>query len=346
MGTEAPADLGTIYGPIAADLRELDRFLRREFVSREPFIHEILEHIARFGGKQIRPALLFLSTRLVGGDRDVAGGSGTVGRDVIEIGAVLELVHTATLVHDDLLDGASMRRRVETVHARWGDRPAILIGDYIYSRAFELSTHVDGMAAVLSRTTHAICEGELLQIGCRRDPDVDEDTYFEIIRKKTAILHGVACRLGGVLAGLDATQSARLEEVGLQLGMAFQVIDDCLDYAGEEQVVGKSLGTDLRQGKPTLPLIYLRDELATRDPERARFLRRAIEGPIDEETERRVHDLVVQSDVLERSFARAEGFVDAALSALRGLAAEGIASSSAERESLELAAHYVLRRRS
>ena len=242
MGIEAPAELDTIYAPIEGDLRELDSFLRREFASREPFIHAILEHIARFRGKQIRPALLFLCTRLVGGE---------VTSDVIKIGAVLELVHTATLVHDDLLDEASMRRRVETVHERWGDRPAILVGDFIYSRAFELSTQVEGMAAVLSRATNTICEGELLQIGCRRQPDISEETYFEIIRKKTAILHSVACEPGGVFGGLDSEQGAELGAIGLKLGMAFQVIDDCLDYAGEESVVGKSLSCPHLSGPRT-----------------------------------------------------------------------------------------------
>ncbi len=332
MGTKAPLELNTIYSPVEADLRALDRFLAAEFESREPFIHEILRHIAQFRGKQIRPALLFLCTRLVGGD---------VGADAIKIGAVLELVHTATLVHDDLLDGALMRRRVNTVHERWGDRPAILIGDYIYSRAFELSTQVEGMATVLSRATHTICEGELLQIGYRRRPDVTEATYFEIIRKKTAILHSVACELGGTFAGLDRALSVELGTIGLKLGMAFQVIDDCLDYAGEEEVVGKSLGTDLRQGKLTLPLIYLRDTLTG---DESSWLRDAIARPIDAAIERRIRQRVIESGVLASSFARAEVFVEEARQTLRGLEAAGIDLSAAAKTSLELAAGYVLRR--
>jgi octaprenyl-diphosphate synthase len=335
MGTEAPADLVLIYAPIERDLMALDRFLRREFAAREPFIDEILKHIACFGGKQLRPALLFLCTRLVGG---------RVTDDVVKIAGVLELIHTATLVHDDLLDGAVLRRRVDTVHAKWGERPAILIGDYIYSRAFELSTHVEGMAAVLSRTTHTICEGELLQISCRWQPDISEETYFDIIRKKTAMLHATACELGGVFAGLERSLSAQLGNMGLSLGMAFQVIDDCLDYAGEEGIVGKSLGTDLRQGKPTLPLIYLRDELEAGEAGGALWLREAMRGPIDAATEQRIRERIARSDVVARSFQRAEAFVREAKETLCALDAHLPELWAPARESLELAAGYVLRR--
>ncbi len=332
MDTKSPAALESIYAPIQAEMRRLDGFLRDEFGASEPFIHELSQHIACFRGKQIRPALLFLATRLVGA-RPTA--------DVVKIGAVLELVHTATLVHDDLLDGAAMRRRVETVHRRWGNRPAILIGDFIYSRAFQLSTEVEGMAAILSATTHEICEGELLQIGSRHEPDITEDLYFEIIRKKTAILHGVACEIAGRLAGLDEDRVELLRRIGLDLGMAFQVVDDCLDYAGTEEVVGKSLGTDLHQGKLTLPLMYLRDGMAA--PERD-WLRRALRGPLDAQSEARIHDLVRANGVLTKSFARAESFVQSAKSSLLELAVVGDPRAVAARESLELAADYVLRR--
>lgn len=336
MTMGAPANLDTIYAPIHADLSALGEFLDREFASPDPFIHEILEHIAQFRGKQIRPALLFLCTRLAGGE---------VTDDVIKIGAVLELVHTATLVHDDLLDSATMRRRVETVHERWGDdRPAILIGDFIYSRAFELSTQVDGMAAVLSRATNTICEGELLQNGCRRQPDISEETYLEIIYKKTAVLHATACELGGVFAGLTPDQSRELGAIGRQLGMAFQIIDDCLDYAGEESVVGKSLGTDLEQGKLTLPLLYLRAELDANGPAGAEWFRSVIVGNADEATQRALHDRVIESGVLERSLERATGFVEDAKSTLRSFPAQGEGFSDAAKESLELAANYVLQR--
>ncbi|MCH2363071.1 MAG: polyprenyl synthetase family protein [Planctomycetes bacterium] len=332
MGIKAPVDLDIIYRPIEAEMARLDAFLLDEFQAEEPFIHELLEHVAGFGGKRLRPALLFLCTRLVGAE---------VSDEAIRIGGVIEMVHTATLVHDDLLDGAQMRRRVDTVHERWGERPSILIGDFIYSKAFHLSTSVDGMAAALSEATNRICAGELLQIGSRFNSGLCEDTYFEIIRKKTAVLHALACELGGVFAGLDAARSEALGGVGMDLGMAFQVVDDCLDYAGEETVVGKSLGTDLRQGKLTLPLIYLRDSLDEAD---SRWLQKALSGPMEEAVEVRIHEMVRNGGVLVRSFERAQAFVQSARDALDEVCSLEVEVSDTVRQSLELAADFVTSR--
>jgi octaprenyl-diphosphate synthase len=332
MGSQAPVDLEVVYAPIEEDLRRLRRFLEREFLSREPIIHEILQHIARFRGKQIRPALLFLLTRLLGGE---------VGAGVVKIGAVLELIHTATLVHDDVLDDSLLRRNVETVHRRWGDRAAVLIGDYIYSRAFQLSTEVEGMAQLLSQTTHTVCEGELLQIGSRRNSDVSEARYLEIIRKKTAELYAVACQLGGRFAGCEERHGGDLYAFGRDLGTAFQIVDDCIDFSGDEAVAGKSLGTDLRQGKMTLPLIYLRDES---EPERAEWLRRVLREPLTPAVEERIHALVRENGVLVAAFDRAEGFIQSAKDRLLEVCKRAELFDSPLRASLELAADYVLHR--
>lgn len=332
MGTKAPVDLDIIYRPIEAEMGRLDTFLREEFQAGEPFIHELLEHVAGFGGKRLRPALLFLCTRLVGGE---------VSDEAVRIAGVIEMVHTATLVHDDLLDGAQIRRRVDTVHERWGERPSILIGDFIYSRAFHLSTTVPGMAEALSEATNRICAGELLQNASRFNSQLSEDAYFEIIRKKTAVLHALACELGGVFAGLDDANSKALGGVGMDLGMAFQVVDDCLDYAGEETIVGKSLGTDLRQGKLTLPLIYLRDSLDESD---SAWLQEALSGPMEESVEARIHEMVRDSGVLARSFERAQAFVQSARDALDGVCALDVEVSDPVRQSLNLAADFVTSR--
>ena len=332
MGTKAPPDLDAIYEPIVGEMERLDEFLRGEFQSSEPLIHEILEHVAGFGGKRLRPALLFLCTRLAGGE---------VNEEAVRIGGVIEMIHTATLVHDDLLDGAVMRRRVDTVHERWGDRPSILIGDFIYSRAFQLSTTVEGMAAALSEATNKICAGELLQIGSRFKSDLSEESYFEIIKKKTAVLHALACELGGVFAGLDPEKARGLGGLGMDLGMAFQVVDDCLDYAGEEMVVGKSLGTDLRQGKLTLPLIYLRDSL---DEAESKWLQEALSGPMEEAVELRIHDMVRNGGVLVRSFERAQAFVQNARDTLEDICSLDVETCGAVRQSLELAADFVISR--
>ena len=330
MSTEASLDLQFIYQPIQKEMRALSQFLKDEFHSREPFLWEILQHIARFRGKQIRPALLFLVSK---------AGASEAGEDHIKIAAVIELIHTATLVHDDVLDDALLRRDVETVHRRWGERAAVLIGDYIYSRAFHLSTEIPGMAGLLSDTTHAICEGELLQIATRFQ-EIDEATYFQIIRKKTAILYGVSCQIGGMLGGLDADRCAKFHDFGMELGTAFQIVDDCLDYKGSESVAGKSLGTDLHQGKVTLPLIYLMESMS--EAER-KWLREALARPLSLEAEARIRQLVEERGVVPDACARAEAFIQSAKTILVEVSSCD-PRLSAVRDSLDLVADYIVRR--
>ena len=326
MSTEASTNLTELYAPIGKEIDRLERFLAKEFAAEDEFIVSLLEHVRRFRGKRIRPALLLIIGKT---------GSGHVSEDQIKIAAVVELIHTATLVHDDILDDASLRRNVETVHKRWGERAAVLLGDFIYSRAFALSTEVPGMAQILSRTTNTICEGELLQIRHRFQPDFSEEVYLEIIHKKTAILYGVACELGARLAGFDEADCRRFHAFGIGLGAAFQIVDDCMDYAVDETVVGKSLGTDLHQGKVTLPLICLLRSATDEDRER---LLRVLRRRMDPETERRIAAAVRENGALKSSLGRAEAFMDEALSNLDSFSME-------LQEAVEPVADYVLRRR-
>ena len=328
MKIEAPAELQAMYAPIAEEFEALQQYLDNEFSAREAFIGQILAHVARFRGKQMRPALLFLVSRLAGG---------APRQDQVKIAAVVELIHTATLVHDDILDDADLRRSVETVHRRWGERAAVLIGDYIYSRAFHISTEVRGMASVLSETTHTICEGELLQISSRFQPEIGEARYFEIIRKKTAILHAISCRLGGTLGGMDEERAERFYEFGMNLGLAFQIADDCLDYSGKEAETGKSLGTDLHQGKVTLPLIYLLDSL---DHAEASWVKEVLRKPLSSEDEARIHGLIEERGVVGEALSQANAYVEAA----KRILAEVVPSDAPSRESLDLMADYVVRR--
>ena len=258
---------------------------------------------------------------------------------LITIAAAIEMLHTATLVHDDVLDDARLRRDVETVHRRWGERAAVLIGDYIYSRAFHLSTEVPGMACLLSDTTHAICEGELLQIATRFQ-EIDEATYFQIIRKKTAILYGVSCQIGGMLGGLDADRCGRFRDFGMEVGTAFQIVDDCLDYKGTEAVAGKSLGTDLHQGKVTLPLIYLMESMS--EAER-KWLREALARPFTPQAEARIRGLVEERGVVMDACARAEAFIQSAKNILAEISSCD-PRLTAVRDSLDLVADYIVRR--
>jgi octaprenyl-diphosphate synthase len=332
MDTRATTELRAIYQPIEPEICRLRARLDREFASTDPFIGQVLKQVAEYRGKQIRPALLFLVSRLSGAQPT---------DDHIQIACAIELIHTATLVHDDILDDAELRRKVETVHRSWGERPAILIGDYIYSRAFHLSTGVPGMARILSDTTHTICEGELLQISSRFRPNMGESTYFEIIRKKTAVLHAVSCQLGGVLGDLDSEQCRSFYEFGLDLGMAFQIVDDCLDYTGTEAQVGKSLGSDLHQGKVTLPLIYLMERLSEAE---GRWLTETLRAQLSERDEHRIHSLVEQHGVAREALARADSFLHSARARLAAIVV-GTPMAKQARESLELAAGYILRRR-
>ncbi len=340
MDIKAGPQLQLIYEPIRRELGALDDFLSREFAHDDDILDDILQHVARFRGKQLRPALVFLCGRLNGDE---------CSRDHIRIGAVIELIHTATLVHDDVLDAALIRRNLETVHRRWGERAAILIGDFIYSRAFHLSTHVDGMATLLSKTTQTICAGELLQLQSRFQPEMDETHYFEIIHQKTAILYAVACRVGATLAGFGAPDCDRLHRFGNALGMAFQIVDDCLDYSGTEVVAGKSLGSDLRQNKVTLPLIYLLENVSSRE---AASLRDELARPLSTEVEARIQTMVFEHGIIDQCLDRAEAFVRSAKEELKEIVGRplrtpptGGGGAGDVRESLELLGDYVLRRR-
>ena len=326
MSTEASTDLKALYLSIEPELARLEEFLEREFRGEDRFIVRLFDHVRQYRGKQIRPALLLMVAKL---------GRGDISDDQIKIAAVVEMIHTATLVHDDILDDARLRRNVETLHRRWGERVAVLMGDFIYSRAFYLSTQVPGMASVLSNATNLICEGELLQIRSRYEPGISEEEYFELIRKKTAILYAVACELGGRLSGFEASECPQLRRFGLELGMAFQIIDDCIDYAGEEEVVGKSLGTDLHQGKVTLPLIYLLKMLS---PDEAAALGEDLGRPLTADAERSIAAEVRERGALRAAQQRAEEFVHSAKAHLGEL-------PLSMREGLEMMADYVLRRR-
>ncbi len=315
-----------IFAPILEALTELNEYLAEEFASSEPFIHELLQHISRFSGKQLRPACLFLAARAVGGE---------IGRAHIQCAGVIELIHTATLVHDDVLDEAELRRRVETVNKRWGERAAVLLGDFIYSRGFGISTEVPGVSGLLAATTHTICEGELLQVGSAFDIALGEDAYYEIIRKKTAALYGMACRLGAQLSGADRATQVVFDEFGQDLGMAFQISDDALDLVGDEQVVGKSLGSDLEKGKLTLPLIRLREMLTGGKLEEYMWL---LKTPRAQGRHVRVLRILQATEVLASVRRRAAEYIESALLRLDRIPENPV------RPSLEALARFVIDR--
>ncbi len=251
---------------IAADLRAVDDVIRSRLHSEVALIRQVAEYIVGGGGKRLRPMLLLLS----------AGAFGYRGRHHYELAAVVEFIHTATLLHDDVVDESDLRRGRATANALFGNSAAVLVGDFVYSRAFQMMVGVDSLRVlqVLADATNVIAEGEVMQLMNCRNPDTDERGYLEVIRCKTAKLFEAATRLGAILGGAARAQEDAIASYGTHLGTAFQLIDDVLDYSGEQGMIGKNVGDDLAEGKPTLPLIYA---IQRGTPEQARLVRRAIE---------------------------------------------------------------------
>jgi octaprenyl-diphosphate synthase len=261
-----------LLAPVADDLQRVDALIRERLDSDVALVRQVAEHIVTGGGKRLRPALLLLA----------AGALGYRGRAHLELAAVIEFIHTATLLHDDVVDESQMRRGRRTANAAFGNAPSVLVGDFLYSRAFQMMVGLNDMRVmrVLADATNTIAEGEVLQLMNCHDPDVGEARYLEVVRRKTAKLFEAAARLGGVLGGAGAALEQGLADYGTHLGTAFQVVDDVLDYSGAAQETGKSLGDDLAEGKPTLPLIRA---MQAGDRAQRELIRRAIlEGGRDE----------------------------------------------------------------
>jgi octaprenyl-diphosphate synthase len=246
---EARLTLNELFAPIRPELAEAEKIFRHELRSRFPFVQQLVDHCGDYHGKRLRPALLLLAGK----------SSGTLTSSHPVLAAVVEMIHTATLVHDDVLDESMVRRHAATVNAEWGNETAVLLGDYLFTHAFHLAASVDSTLACrwIGQATNRVCEGEMQQVHHRGNFDLDESSYFAIIEGKTAELTAVACRLGAYYAGAEAETTEALERYGRNLGIAFQIADDVLDIWGEERVTGKSLGTDLEKQKLTLPVIRL-----------------------------------------------------------------------------------------
>jgi octaprenyl-diphosphate synthase len=243
------SNAASLLAPIAEDMQQVNRVIRHRLASDVMLINQISEYIISAGGKRLRPALLLL----------VAGALGETTGHRHELAAVVEFIHTATLLHDDVVDESDLRRGRQTANALFGNAASVLVGDFLYSRSFQMMVGVGKMRVmeILSEATNIISEGEVLQLLNMHDADVDEARYMQVIRYKTAKLFEAAAQLGAVLAGSDAKTEAAAAEFGRRIGTAFQIMDDWLDYTGTAESMGKNAGDDLREGKPTLPLIYL-----------------------------------------------------------------------------------------
>jgi len=251
---------------VADDLREVDLVIRQRLASDVVLVNQIAEYIVGSGGKRLRPLVTVV----------VARACGCADSRYTEAAAIIEFIHTATLLHDDVVDRSELRRGRDTANAVWGNEPSVLVGDYVYSRAFEMMVSLGNMRImdVMASATNKIAEGEVLQLMNAHDPDTTEERYFEVIYRKTAKLFEAGAQVAAILSGKATGEEEAMARYGKHLGTAFQLIDDVLDYRADAEELGKNLGADLAEGKPTLPLIYA---LKNGSPEQIGVIRASIE---------------------------------------------------------------------
>ena len=302
-----PPTQNSIAVTIAADMREVDVVIRHQLQSEVPLVNQIADYIISAGGKRIRPVLVLL----------MANAWGIRSTHHHQLAAVIEFIHTATLLHDDVVDESSLRRGRETANALFGNAASVLVGDFVYSRAFQIMVTIDDMRVmrILADATNVIAEGEVLQLLNMHDPDVTEARYLQVIRSKTAKLFEAAAQIGALVAGADDAAVAAAADYGRSMGTAFQLVDDVLDYSGNAAAIGKNVGDDLREGKPTLPLIYLMEHGT--EAQRA-LVRRCIETG-DEQHFDEILTLITRSGALDYTRRQAEAAAAAAEAALEGV---------------------------
>ncbi len=296
-----------MMSPIAADMEAVNAVIRRQLHSDVPLVNQIAEYIISAGGKRLRPVLVLL----------MAQAYGYSGEKHHELAAVIEFIHTATLLHDDVVDESSLRRGRQTANALFGNAASVLVGDFLYSRAFQMMVAVDNarVMQIVADATNVIAEGEVLQLLNMHNPDVSEENYLQVIRSKTAKLFEAAAQLGALIAGAGDDAIDAAGEYGRSLGTAFQLIDDVLDYSGNAGDIGKNVGDDLREGKPTLPLIYLMEHGSA---EQRALVRSCIENG-DEQHFDEILAAITSSGALNYTRHEAEKASQRAAAAISGL---------------------------
>jgi octaprenyl-diphosphate synthase len=307
-------------------MRRVDQLIRSRLHSDVVLINQVAEHIVGAGGKRLRPLSVILASRAAGYE----------GEAHWQAAAIVEFIHTATLLHDDVVDESDLRRGNRTANALWGNAASVLVGDFLYSRSFQLMVELDQMRImqVLADTTNRIAEGEVLQLMHLNNPDTDEAAYFGVIERKTAVLFSAAARLGAILARRPKAEEQALAEFGMNLGLAFQIADDWLDYVGDADALGKNLGDDLAEGKATLPLIRT---LQTANASDAAHMRQALsQGSIEALPE--ITRAIQTSGALDYCRERAGEF------AARAHASLGVLPDSPWRAALEVLADYSVAR--
>lgn len=324
--TSSIAGFSDVQALAAADMQAVNALIRSRLASDVVLVNQVAEYIVGGGGKRLRPLLHLIAAR----------AAGYRGRDHIALAAVIEFIHTATLLHDDVVDESDLRRGRKTANAVWGNAASVLVGDFLYSRSFQMMVELDRMRVmrILADTTNLIAEGEVLQLLNIGNPDTDETAYLKVIQRKTAVLFAAATRLGGVLAELPHEHEEALARYGLDLGFAFQIADDVLDYASDAGTLGKNIGDDLAEGKPTLPLIHAITHSA---PAQAERLKQAIVAG-GREALGDVLDAIHATGALDFARERAREYARSARDALM------ILPASQARDSLAVLADYAIDR--
>ena len=299
--------ISSLTSLLAQDMAAVDAVIHARLHSEVALVRQVAEYIVNSGGKRMRPALVVLSAKALG----------YAGRQHHELAATVEFIHTATLLHDDVVDASALRRGRDTANALFGNAASVLVGDFLYSRAFQMMVSVRDMRVmeILSDATNIIAEGEVLQLMNCNDPDISVDDYLKVIRFKTAKLFEAACQLGAVISKASPETEQALAIYGMHLGTAFQLIDDVLDYSGDSAQTGKNVGDDLAEGKPTLPLLYA---MAHGQPEQGQLIRNAIENG-DAEHFQTILAAIKDTDALEYTRRQAETEAETARAALSSL---------------------------
>jgi len=323
--------LSDVLAPAADDLAAVEALFHETCESAHPLVREMVHHSQRFSGKRLRPALVVLAGR----------ASGEWDEEIVPVAVVVEMIHTATLVHDDVLDEALLRRQVSSCNALFGNEGAVLLGDFLFARAFALSASLRNRLAsrYLAEITSVVCQGEILQNRERGNLDLTEERYFEIIGKKTAVLYAASGEVGARYAGAPEESVRALHAFGQGIGLAFQIVDDVLDVDGDEEEAGKSLGTDFAKGKMTLPVLHALRAAAPADRDALRALLADPGAAADRGARGRARAILRRAGSVAFALGRAEGLVGEAREHLDRL------PPSPSRDALSGLADYVLQRR-
>lgn len=326
--TEISLTFDAVRSLADADMQSVDELIRQSLQSDVVLVSQVSEYIVTSGGKRLRPLLVLLASRALGYEGD----------HQIHAAAIIEFIHTATLLHDDVVDSSSRRRGKDTANEVFGNQASVLVGDFLYSRAFQMMVDIGRMRVmqILADATNTIASGEVMQLMNMHDPDVNEDSYRKVIYRKTARLFEAGAQIAAILADRDPKDESIMVCYGQNLGTAFQLIDDALDYDASPEELGKNLGDDLAEGKPTLPLIYAMENCTERERQ---MIRAAIEaGGLEKMDE--IHGVIESTGAIQYTVARAQEAADLAINALSGI------PDSEYKQAMIAIAEFAVRRRS